>query len=217
MERYKVKHPNTRLFIAGVPLSGKSTITSILCGQIEGISSQNMDIFRILAIEMENLKSEPKRNKFVAKGSCDSYLLIGDGKYTPRALIEGYKKYSQAICTLLSVVVPQLEAQGAQNIVFEGVQLMPSLVQEYLNSNSRLILVLSNQKMLKANAQKRFSNEPELLNRYAPDRLLLLQNEIKRQALTLPSWAVLNVENNKSPDDAARVVLTYLRNEGLIV
>lgn len=214
--RYKIESPNTRLFITGVPLSGKSTLTPLLNAKIEGISSQNMDILRIVAIAMENLKPEPERDIFVTKGSCDSYLLIGDGKYSPPSLIEGYKKYSQAVCELLKIVIPQLEAQGAQNMIFEGVQLMPSLIAQYLNSNSRLIIVLSNPTMLKANAMKIFGQEEGLLERYNSERLIILQEEIQKQGLELPSRMVIQVENDSTPDYAAQVILAYLQAEGII-
>jgi len=49
--------PKTVLFICGVPLSGKTTITPLVASSIEGRSTQSMDIFRLLAQHWQKNKT----------------------------------------------------------------------------------------------------------------------------------------------------------------
>lgn len=213
---YRLSGPNTLIFVTGAPLSGKSTIVPLIASSIEGCTLQPMDIIRLLAQEIENAKPNEKRNPFVSYGSCDSYTLVGDGSYSPEALIEGFNRYSKAVSSLLTNIIPKLEAQGVRDLLFEGVQLTPSIVAPYLNGSNRLIVVTSDESMFASNRNKVFGDNQELIERYSTERLLLLQQEILRQARELPKDKVFYVENTGEYTDAAIDVVSFLLETGVI-
>lgn len=212
---FRFKQRNTILFVTGAPLVGKSTITPLVTAAIDDCGLQNMDILRLTAQQIEVAKPEDKRNPFVNYGSCDSYSLIGDGRYSPESLLEGFSQYAQVVSSGLDYILPKLEVQGAQNVLFEGVQLMPKLVGEYLQDNNRLVIVKSDRKRLNKNRKKIFNND-ELLKRYAADRLLLLQDELLRQARGFLGEKVFVVDNSGDYIESVRVILEYLLGENII-
>lgn len=214
---FRFSKPNTLLFITGVPLSGKSTIAPLITPLIDGCSLQNMDIIRLVAGQMEELKPEAERNPFLNLGSCDAYTIVGDGTFTQEHLVTGFNSYSKAVCSVLNNILPKLEVQGAKDVIFEGVQLTPSLVAPHLKGNSKLIIVTSNEEKLRANANKLFANEEWLLERYSPDKLLLLQDEILRQAQEIPDDKLLIVDNSEAYLNSAKIIMQFLANSETIV
>lgn len=214
---YSFTNPNTILFLTGVPLSGKSSITPLVASTIEDCTMQNMDIIRLLAQEREMQKPENERNPFVRYGSCDSYLFVGDGSYSPTSLLTGFNSYAQAVSSLLTDIVPKLEAQGAQKVLFEGVQLTPQIVAPFLGGDNKLIIITSNEAKLSSNREKRFGRDTELLERYSLDRLLLLQEEIIRQGKVVSPGKIFFVENTTDYVDTVVNIIRLLIAEGVIV
>jgi len=214
---FRFSKPNTLLFITGVPLSGKSTIAPLITPLIDGCSLQNMDIIRLVAGQMEDLKPEVERNPFLNLGSCDAYTIVGDGTFTQEHLVTGFNAYSKAVCSVLDNILPKLEVQGAKDVIFEGVQLTPSLVAPHLKGNNKLIIVTSTDQKLRANASKLFGNETWLLERYSPDKLLLLQDEILRQAQEIPENQLLIVDNSEAYLDSAKNIMQFLANSETII
>jgi len=213
---FRLSCPKTLIFLTGAPLSGKSTIAPLVTSSIEGLTLQPMDIIRLLAQEVENVKPKSQRNPFVNLGSCDSYTLIGDGKYTPESLIQGYNTYAEAVSSLLTGIIPKLEAQGVRDLLFEGVQLTPRIVAPYLDRNNRLIVITSNRSMLASNRKKVFGENKELLDRYSDDKLLAIQQEILLQAKQLSQDKVLYIENTGEYTDAATKVVRILSETDII-
>lgn len=214
--QYEFSFPNTMLFLTGVSLSGKSTIAPLIAAEIEGCSVQNMDILRIVTQEIESLKPEEERNPFATYGSCDSYLLIGDGSYSPESLIEGFNAYSQIVTSLLEKITPQLQAQGARDMLFEGVQLTPLVVLPYLVGNNRLIIITSDENRLDSNKKKLFGNDKTLNERYQTERLSILQAEILRQSRRIPSDKVMIFDNSGDYLITVKDILQKLQAEGVI-
>ena len=212
MERakYKFLEPNTVLFLTGIPLSGKSTVTPLVAAAIEGCAVQSMDIFRLFAQELENRKPKKERNPYVLFGSCDSFRHIGNGKYTPENLIIGFNNYAKVVSSLLPIVLPNLESQGVRDMIFEGVQLTPNIVKPYLKNNNKLIVLTTDKKRIGLNRDKIFGNDEVLLERYADERLGLLQNEILTQAKSLPQEKVLVIDNSEDFLETAKGILKYL-------
>lgn len=208
--------PNTLLFLTGVPLSGKSTIAPIVASSIEGCAQQSTDIVRLFAQEIEARKPENERNPFVKFGSCDSYLLIGDGSYSPESLIQGFKAYSEVVVSILRGIIPKLETQGVRNVLFEGVQLTPTLVAPFLGDSNKLIIVESNESKLRSNFNKRYGENQELQERYSVTKLLLLQNEILRQSKQIPSSKVMHVNNSGNVSATVLGITSLLLSEGVI-
>lgn len=213
---YSFVKPDTLLFLTGAPLSGKSTVAPLVAAAITDCTIQNMDIIRILAQERESQKPEEERNPFVRYGSCDSYLFVGDGSYSPQSLVVGYNLYARAVTSLLEAVIPKLENQGAQRVLFEGVQLTPEIVSPFLTGNNRLIVITSNETRLSANRDKRYGKDRELLERYSLERLLLLQEEIIRQAQEIPLDKMFFVDNSADYPTTVTRIIRLLIAEGVI-
>jgi 2-phosphoglycerate kinase len=213
---YRFTKQGTLIFVTGVPLSGKSTITPIITSSIENCTLQPMDIIRLVAQEIESYKPKDKRNPFVNYGSCDSYIAIGDGSYSPQSLIAGFNAYSEIVCSPLRNIIPKLEVQGAQNVLFEGVQLTPSIVAPYLSDNNRLIIVTSDAQKLESNRRKMFGDNAELIERYSIDRLLLLQEEILRQSREIPEGKVAYIDNIGNYRNTIANALQFLIKTGVI-
>lgn len=214
---YEFTSQKVLLFLTGVPLSGKSTIAPLVAASIKGCAIQSMDIFRLMAQELEEAKPENLRNPFVHYGSCDSYKLVKNGEYNPENLIEGFMAYSRAVSSLLDLVIPKLEAQGVQDLLFEGVQLAPDIIKPYLKGeDARLIILQTNKFRLTSNRKEIFGENQEMEERYSTDRLLVLQNDILRQSKNIPPHKVVVVDNTGKYTETASKVLQFLLKTGLI-
>lgn len=213
---YKLSGPNTLIFLTGAPLSGKSTIAPLVVSCIEGCTLQPMDIIRLLAQEVEAQNPENERNPYVNYGSCDSFTLVGDGSYSPENLIQGFNYYSEAVSSLLTSIIPKLEAQGVRDLLFEGVQLTPSIVSPFLKGNNRLIVVTSDESKFASNRGKVFGENLELVDRYSTERLLLIQAEILKQAADIPDDKVCRVHNTGEYTDSATEIIQFLL-EGKVI
>lgn len=214
--RYEFTRKDTLIFVTGAPLSGKSTISPLITSSISGCSLQSMDILRLLAQGMESLKPQDQRNHFVEYGSCDSYRLVGDGIYTQQNLINGFNAYAEAVSSLLPLIIPKLESQGEQALLFEGVQLAPSLIQKYLSNNNQLVVMASDPGIFDRNRAKLFGDNAELSERYSTEKLVLLQEEIIRQARKLPNQKVFFVQNVDDPANLASSVLSGLLGRNVV-
>lgn len=213
---YKFVNPHTLIFLTGVPLSGKSTVSPLIASSIEGCAMQNMDIIRLVAQEIEKTKPESERNPFVNFGSCDSYELIGDGSYSPANLIKGFNIYSEAITSVLVKLIPKLELQGVRDMLIEGAQLTPSLVAPYLVGNNKLIILATSEDRLILNRSRLFGDDPKLLERYSIEKLLLLQEEIMRQCKKLPKDKSLIVPNADDYLKTVKEIIKFLLSSGVI-
>lgn len=213
---YAFARQGTILFLTGTPLSGKSTIARLLSSLIEDCFLQQMDILRIVAQDIENRKPESERNPFVNYGSCDSYMATGDGTYSPESLIAGFNAYSEVVSSYLDIVVPRLEVQNAQNLLFEGVQLTPSVVRQYLTNNNRIIILTSDALTLSVNRKKAFGNNTHLTDRYSTEKLLHLQEEIIRQSREIPKDKLTYVSNTGSYEETAIQIIHYLFDSHVI-
>lgn len=213
---YKFAKNNSRIFITGVPLSGKSTISPLVARNISDCTWQNMDILRLTAQMVEEQKPVELRSLFVNYGSCDSYKAIGDGTFSPESLIEGFKLYSEIVSDSLSFILPKLEAQGAKDVLFDGVQTTPDIVKRHMNDSTILIVLTSSESRLRKNATKMFGDEQWLLDRYSPDKLILLQKEILRQAKDFPKDKLLIVDNSGKISGSAHKIMDFLLFSGMI-
>ena len=213
---YKFAKTNSRIFITGVPLSGKSTISPLIARNISDCTWQNMDILRLTAQMVEEQKPIELRSPFVNYGSCDSYKAIGDGSFTPQSLIEGFRRYSEIVSDSLSFILPKLEAQGAKDVLFDGVQTTPDIVKRHMNDSTILIVLTSSESRLKKNATKMFGEEQWLLDRYSPDKLMLLQDEILRQTKDFPKDKLLIVDNSGKISCSSHKIMDFLLFSGMI-
>lgn len=213
---FKFSRPNSRIFFTGVALSGKSTISPKVAARIDGCTLQNMDILRLTAQIVESQKPEGSRNPFVFLGSCDAYTAVGNGTFTPESLVSGFNNYAEAVSSQLEWILPSLEAQGARDVAFEGVQLTPNIVKRHQNDTTRLIIVTSTEQQLRENAVKMFGDETDLLERYSPEKLLLLQNEILKQADQFPKDKLLIIDNTDTVSKAVSSATGFLFESGLI-
>jgi len=217
LPEYGYANSGTLIFITGAPLSGKSTIAPLVASCIERSVLQPMDIIRLMAQEIEAQKPEQERNRFVNAGSCDSYTLLEDGTYSQANLIEGFGLYCDAVGGLVSKIVPKLEAQGSQDVIFEGVQVTPPIVAPYLINNNRLIVITATSESFKRNRDKMYLGSESLLDRYSIDKLVHIQNEILSQSLDIPEDKLIVVDNSGEYIDAARQIVSSLIEDSVIV
>lgn len=215
-KRYKFIGGNSRIFLTGAPLSGKSTISPQLVSKIDDCTLQNMDILRLMAQMLEDQKPEKERNPFAYLGSCDAYKAIGDGTFNSDSLISGFREYSSVVCKTLDFILPKLEAQGAKNAIFEGVQLLPKLIKKHINDTTRVILVTTTSKSFDRNSSKTFGNVEWLLDRYSTDKLISIQNELVEEVSKLPKDRALIVKN-ESIDQTVENILEFLINSKLVI
>lgn len=215
---YRFARPGTLLFVNGAPLSGKSTVSLSLAANIYGCNVQNMDILRLAAQEVDKMRPTIVQEEVLMYGSCDSYRAVGNGAYSPEALITGYRRYSEATCWLMHRIIPSLEKQGASDVLFEGVQLLPSTVGKYLNSHNKMITITSNPQNLLDNRNKLFGVELEEMNeRYSVDKLMMVQQEIIRQTKTLSTDQFYHANNTGRYIETVKSILNFLNSSGVIV
>lgn len=214
--KYRFSKDGTLVFITGTPLSGKTTVAHLVASLIEGCTLQSMDIMRLIAQEMENRKAKVRQNLFVRYGSCDSYRIIGDGSYSVNCLLKGFNNYAEAVSSVLRFIVPNLEVQGAYNVLFEGVQLIPNAVKQYLQKNNKLIILTARARKLESNRKKIFKDDPELTKRYSNNKLLLLQNEIIAQGEKIKKDKVFFVENAHDCENTANKIIFFLLKTSVI-
>lgn len=215
--KYRFAAQGTLIFLTGPPLSGKSTVAPLVASLIEGCTLQPMDMIRLVAQHVESRKPENERNPFVNYGSCDSYAFVWDGSYSPESLIIGFNAYSRAVSYYLKSIVPRLDVQNAQNVLFEGVQLTPSVVAPYLENNNRIVILASDARKMESNRSAIFGDNGELSARYSTDRLLLLQAEIIRQSRGIPEDRLLCVSNLGDYRSAVAQIIDYLFSDNVIV
>ncbi len=215
-DEYAFVRQGTLIFLTGTPLSGKSTVARLLSSLIEDCFLQQMDVLRLVAQDVESQKPESERNPFVNYGSCDSYLAISNGTYTPESLIAGFNAYAEAVSYYLGIIIPRLEAQNTHNLLFEGVQLTPSVVRQYLTDNNRLVMLTSDAPTLGANRTNTFGNNAHLTDRYSTERLLQLQEELVRQGREIPEGKIAYVNNTGSYETAVRQIIHYLFDSRII-
>jgi 2-phosphoglycerate kinase len=149
-------------------------------------------------------------------GSCDSYQNIGNGKYTPKNLVIGFNKYAEAVSSILPFVLPKLEAQGVRDMIFEGVQLTPLIVEPYLRNRNKLIILTTNEGRLNLNRTKLFGDDREMLERYSTDKLFILQNKIIKQSKLIKNSSFTLVKNNNDYHTTANVIIEFLEKADVI-
>lgn len=202
--------------MTGTPLSGKTTLAPFIVSLIEGCTLQSMDVIRLIAQEMENRKPKARQNLFVRYGSCDSYRIIGNGSYSRVNLLEGFNSYAEAVSSILRFIIPKLEVQGAHNVLFEGVQLIPRAVKRYLKNNNKLVILTADAHILEANRKKIFKDDPKLIKRYSTDKLLFLQDEIIAQGKKIKKDEIFFVENTNNCASAVKKIIRLLLRSGVI-
>lgn len=214
--KYSFVKSNTLIFFCGTPISGKSTLAPHLTASIENCIMQSMDVIRLLSQEFELTKPKAQQNPFVFFGSTDAYTQIGDGSYSSASLIQGFKNYSIAVSQLLFFVFARLNPEDIENMVIEGVQLLPEIVAPFLKGNNRLVILTTTERQIALNRQSVFGDDLELHVKYSTDKLMLIQNEFKRQAENLPKDKVFIAKNIGNYEDTIRNILQFLTNYGSI-
>lgn len=216
MKKYKLNQRSSKLFIVGPPLIGKTTLASHLTSIIIDMPVVSMDIVRIFAQLIENEKLAKLRNKFVQYGSCDSYTLVGDGTFKKENIINGYKAYAKAVFNPITNVIPKLETQGCENVIFEGVQLMPELVAPYLGKNCKLIVLKSNPDRFNQSKKNLFEDNKILHNRYNNVALSTIQTEILKQASKIDSCHCIVIDNSFDKNTLITNVIKVLKEMDFI-
>ncbi len=214
--KYKFTAQNTIIFIAGAPSSGKTILAPLVSFEIENCIVQHMDIIRMLSEHLTLQNGRLKENKLVSSSSVDAYTQIGDGSYSPKNLIEGYKLYSQIITKHFLPVIAKLNPEDVNNMILEGVQLMPELLKDILSqTNTYLFVLTANKEHYKKNAKCRFVTD-ELRTKYSPKKLKLIEVELVSQANALPTNNYTIIPNSKMVQNTVNKVLQCLLEKNII-
>jgi len=186
--KYKFTNPHNVIFVTGSPLCGKTTIAPLVAYDLDNCIVQHMDVVRLLSQEVELLKPKSLRNIFVKYGSTDSYKKISDGKYSKKSLLRGYKTYARAVSRHLISIIAKLNPEDIDNMLVEGVQLMPLFVKKFLNREGYyLIVITATEAQFLKNTNKLFSTE-RLKKKYSVDKLKIIEDEFKRGFEYLQSY-----------------------------
>jgi 2-phosphoglycerate kinase len=208
--QYVFSKPHNVIFITGAALSGKTTLAPMITKNIDNCVVQHMDIVRLLSQDVERRKPKKEQTEFVFYGSADSYELVGDGSYSKENLIKGFRIYSQKVSEMLFNIFPKLNPEDVENIIFEGVQLMPELVAPFLDKPGyKLIVLTTTEKQFEINREKTFKDHPAG-NLYTNEILMTIQGEIVRQAKKITSPQVHIIEPKASLNEAVADALGFL-------
>lgn len=210
MKKHKLTQNKSIIFIGGAPLTGKTTIGTEVAARIDGLTLLPMDIVRIFSQILEKQKPKSTQNKFVNYGSCDSYIIVNDGKRTNQNIIDGYKMYSQAVFEPLKEIISKLEVQGCEHLVIEGVQLTPKLVAPYLGKNAKLIIITASNNRLASNKNKIFGSDKVLNSRYSNNNLTLIQSTLLEQTNSLNPNNYLVIQNTGTITECSNKIIKFL-------
>lgn len=209
---YKFTDQETNIFIAGAPLSGKSSFAPLLAACIQGAIPQNYDIFRGILIADDDQLPPSQQDKFLRLGSCDAFSALDDGRYTPGRLIEGYRQHAKAMCKPLGVLFSSMSIQGSCNVIFEGVQLSAENVSPFMRPEDVYMVLTASDKQFLDRISKRYGNDIDLRTRYSADRLSLVQDEIVAQAHNYFSGQELVIDGEDSVVGSVMKAVAQLKN-----
>jgi 2-phosphoglycerate kinase len=213
-EKYRFVHPNSVLFLNGPPLSGKSTLAPELAHHIDNCIVQHMDVLHLVSQYVEEQKPLSERNEFLFYGSTDAYKLIDDGSYSEEHLLAGFKKYSAGVAQFIFSILDDLNPENIDNMVVEGVQIMPELVAEYLKrAGYALLLMVTSPDQFDQNRDNVFSDE-QTKQKYPDTMLLSLQRELISQTRELPEEKYCIIENTGNLElMVCKVIIFLLENK----
>lgn len=214
--KYKFTKPNAIIFIAGASLSGKTTLAPLVSSKIENCIVQHMDVIRMLSEDLTLHDGKVVENNLVSTGSADAYTQIGDGSYSEKNLIEGYRLYSQIVTKYFLPVISKLNTEDMDNMVLEGVQLMPELLIDILsNKNTYLFVLTADEEHYKKSVKNRY-NTDKLRIRYSSDRLKLIEKELVRQTNGLPTKNFMIIHTSKVVKKSVDKILQCLLENNFI-
>ncbi|OGE31902.1 hypothetical protein A2631_02130 [Candidatus Daviesbacteria bacterium RIFCSPHIGHO2_01_FULL_44_29] len=214
--KYKFTNKGSVLFIAGAPLSGKSTITSLLAQQIEDSCIQHMDIIRLISQQIESLKPRSARNELVYLGSTDAYKKIGTGEYSKENLIAGYRLYSDGVVQHFLPILDKLNDQDVSTLIIEGVQILPSLIEKYTNlQNFYYVLITASPDGYKIHLDKLFKSL-YLKNKYSVSKLIAIQEYLIKEVELLPESKKTIIKNEKDLGFVVSAILQKLKDRNFI-
>lgn len=122
------------IIISGVPNTGKSTIAIKLAAKLNWSVCVGVD-------QMKEVVKKYDSNPYIKRSSHDCWELIG--KRTKRNILLGFKRYCKGIEVGVDPIIDRSKITG-ENIILEGVQLLPELFKKIKGFNKVYILIRSN-------------------------------------------------------------------------
>lgn len=149
-----MKNKGPRLFISGIPTSGKSYLAKLLAEKTGGIAVDLDDL-------RENLANDEKYRKYT-----NFYLDLDEKEYLTKT--SGDKQWENLVAQsegLWSAFLKEIErhAEETRPVIFECVNILPHLAKRDLNFSGVVLIGSSFDEVLKRNtADPRWGNSLEL-------------------------------------------------------
>lgn len=122
------------IIITGVPATGKSTLAIQLAARLDWRIVVGLD-------EIKAVMKKYDKNKFLAKSSHDAWQLLG--QRSKKNILAGFRQYCLALKPGVDLLLKKSEKTG-ENLIIEGVHLVPSLYRKIRGFNKLFIVVGSN-------------------------------------------------------------------------
>ena len=121
------------IIISGVPATGKSTLAIQLAAELNWKIALGAD-------EIKAIMKKYDKNKYLRKSSHDAWKLLGEKNQ--KNILEGFRRYSLALKPGVEIVINKSKKTG-ENLIIEGVHLIPSLYREVKGFNKLFVVVKS--------------------------------------------------------------------------
>jgi 2-phosphoglycerate kinase len=121
------------IIITGVPATGKSTLAIQLAAKLDWKIALGAD-------EIKAIMKKYDKNKYLRTSSHNAWKLLGERN--KRNILEGFKRYSLALKPGVDIVIKKSKKTG-ENLIIEGVHLVPRLYREISGFNKLFIVVKS--------------------------------------------------------------------------
>lgn len=122
------------IIITGVPATGKSTLAIQLAAKLDWRIVVGLD-------EIKAVMKKYDKNKFLKRSSHDAWKLLG--QRNKKNILAGFREYCLALKPGVELLLKKSEKTG-ENLIIEGVHLVPSLYRNIKGFNKLFIIIKSN-------------------------------------------------------------------------
>lgn len=179
------------IIISGVPNTGKSTVAVKLASKLDWSVCVGVD-------QIKEIIKKYDRNPYLKKSSHDGWELIG--KRTIRNILLGYQRYCKGLEAGMMQIIERSKVTG-ENIILEGVQLLPNFYKNIHGFNKIYILIKSNfdkkhyKKIIKK-IEQRHKIQADVWSK-RDSELKLIQNYLIRKSNTI-DYCILEQADGKN-------------------
>jgi 2-phosphoglycerate kinase len=193
------------IFISGIPASGKSTLAVKLAAKLNFKVCIGVD-------EIKEVVKHYDKNPFIKRSSHNCWQLLG--ARSDKNILKGYEKYCFGMTAGVSAIINQSRKTG-ENLIIEGVQLLPKLYSKFNNFNCFHFVLVSNfdrlhQNRIKQKITERHQIQTDVWSKKEKE-LKLIQLELIRQAKKCKNCYLLAEKGIN--EKIKRIITTLEKNE----